>query len=86
MEFTEEMKAVMLKACGTLKREELTIITSIPRKEVVEFQLANGFKTYKAKEGREEFTIVAKDLDDATEQANMWNAVVIGTVRPKNKK
>lgn len=85
MEFTEEMKTVMLKACGKLTRDELRIITEIPRKEVVEFQLANGFKTYKCKEGREIFTIVAKDLDDATEQATLWNAVVIGTVRTKKK-
>jgi hypothetical protein len=85
MEFTEEMKKIMLKACGTLTRDELGIITQIPRKEVVEFQLANGFKMYKAKEGREIFTIVAKDLDDATEQATLWNAVVIGTVRKKSK-
>jgi hypothetical protein len=85
MEFTEEMKKIMLKACGTLKKEELTIITSIPRKEVVEFQLANGFKTYKCKEGRQEFTIVAKDLNDANEQATLWNVVVIGTVRTKKK-
>ena len=79
------MKRIMLKACGTLTRDELTVITNIPRKEVVEFQLENGFKTYKCKEGREVFTIVAKDLDDATECANMWNAVVIGTVRKKTK-
>jgi glucan phosphorylase len=84
MELTEEMKRILLKAVGTLTREEVRIAVTVPEKERVEFQLANGFETYKTKEGREEFTVVAKDLDDATEQANIWNTVIIGKVR-KNK-
>ena len=34
-------------------------------------------KTYLCKEGRETFTIKAKNLKDAEEQCLLWNAVVI---------
>jgi hypothetical protein len=39
-------------------------------------------KTYLCKEGREKFTIEAKNLNDAEEQCLVWNAVVLGEYNP----
>lgn len=42
-------------------------------------------KTFLCQEGSEQFTITAIDLQDARDQAAMWNAVVIKQLRPKVK-
>lgn len=78
---TNEVKQLLLKPSGTLTKEELEKVIAIPNKERTKFQLANGFKAYKAKEGREVFIIIAKDKNDAENQAVMWNAVVIGVAK-----
>ena len=38
--------------------------------------------TWLLKEGREKFTIEAKDLNDAETAAEMWNAQVLGEYNP----
>jgi len=39
-------------------------------------------KTYLCKEGREKFTIKAKNLNEAEEKVVVWNAVVLGEYNP----
>ena len=50
-----------------------------------EFKAKPSNKKYLAKEGREEFTFYAKDLEDAEEQADIWNAVVIREIKTRRK-
>lgn len=78
---TDEIKQLLLKPSGTLTMKELEKVMAVPRNEQVKFKLENGFKAYKAKEGREVFIIIAKDAKDAENQAVTWNANVIGVVK-----
>lgn len=42
-------------------------------------------KTYLCREGRERFTIEAKNLKDAESQVEVWNAIVLGEYNPVTK-
>jgi len=77
MAMTKKQKAILLQRCCDITIEECKLVAKIPIAEKTRFQLENGFKEFKAKESGEVFDIIAIDMKDAKDQADLWDAELL---------